>query len=184
MEEINQINQELVNKIEAVLFIYGEPLSVAQLQKILQIKKEEAERGIEDLKNRLVSHSGLTLINVDDKFQLATKPDFADLLQQIVQQETREALTPAALETLSLIAYAGPIARSTIDYIRGVNSSFILRNLLIRGLVTRQTDPNRANVYLYQTSFDLLKHLGLQNIESLPEYQKYKDIIKNLTEKF
>lgn len=177
---MEEINQELANKIEAILFIYGEPLSVPQLQKILQIKKEEIERGIEDLKNRLASNSGLTLLNSNDKFQLATKPDFANLLQQIIQQETREALTPAALETLSLIAYAGPIARSTIDYIRGVNSSFILRNLLIRGLITRQTDPQRTNVYLYQTSFDLLKHLGLESIESLPEYQKYKDIIKNL----
>jgi len=84
------------------------------------------------------------------------------------------------LETLSVIAYNGPIARSTVDYLRGVNSGYIMRNLLVRGLINRRPDPERPYIFLYDVSFDFLKHLGLSKKEELPEYDKYKD----LSEKF
>jgi segregation and condensation protein B len=81
---------------------------------------------------------------------------------------------------LSIISYAGPITRADIEYIRGVNSSFTVRSLLMRGLIEREVDPKRANAYIYSASFDLLRHLGLSNNEDLPEYQKYKDLVAHL----
>jgi len=101
-------------------------------------------------------------------------------MEEFIKDEFREDLTPASLETLSLISYLGPVSRAQIDYYRGVNSSFILRSLLMRGLVERYNDPQRANVYLYQASFDLLKYLGISRVEDLPEYEKFRTMNNKL----
>jgi len=77
-----------------------------------------------------------------------------------------------------LIAYLGPISRAQIDYFRGVNSSFILRNLLMRGLIERVSESADRS-YSYQISFDLLKHLGISKIEDLPDYLKYRELSSN-----
>lgn len=167
--------------LEALLFIYGEPLAISKAQSVLGLNEEEFKSALDYLSEQLKdSGRGLTLLFIDDKIQLGTKEDFSVLLEQVVKEETRESLTPAALETLSLIAYGGPMPRSAIDYIRGVNSSFILRNLLVRGLIERSVDPKRANVYLYQASFDFLKHMNLTQSDLLPEYQKNRELLSRI----
>jgi len=98
-------------------------------------------------------------------------------LENFIKEEFKENLSPASLETLSIIVYLGPLSRAEIDYYRGVNSSFILRSLLIRGLIERYSDPKRANVYLYVSSFDLLKYLGVSKKEDLPDYGKFKEMM-------
>ena len=86
------------------------------------------------------------------------------------------------METLTIISYAGPISRADIEYIRGVNSSFIMRALLMRGLADRSVDSKRSNTYLYSTSFELLRHLGLTKNSDLPDYSKYKDLVAHMHE--
>ena len=181
MEEIDQQNKKIAAKLEALLFIFGEPINFKKLSKILELKELEIKNGLEELKNGLSQeHRGLALIEDKDNIQLVTKPEFSKLLKDITKQEFTEALTPAALETLSIIAYAGPIPRADIEYIRGVNSSFILRTLVMRGLVEREINPKRANAYVYSASFDLLRHLGLSKISDLPDHAKYKELVANL----
>lgn len=170
-------------KIEAVLFAYGEPISIERLAKILKITSAELETALKDLETELSRQErGIVLIKNGGKIQLATKPELTSLLEDIIKQEFTEDLTPTALETLSIIAYAGPISRADIEYIRGVNSSFTIRNLLLRGLVERTTDPKRANAYIYTASFDLIKRLGILKVEDLPDYEKYKQMVRNLHE--
>ncbi len=174
---------ELLAKIEAVLFAYGEPISSEKLAQILKIKTEELELALNNLNTELSREErGILLIKNNNKIQLATKPELTGRLEDIVKQEFTEELTPAALETISIIAYAGPITRADVEYIRGVNSSFTIRNLLLRGLVERTIDPKRANAYIYNISFDLIKRLGLSKIEDLPDYEKYKQMVKTLHE--
>ena len=169
--------------IEALLFIYGEPISIAQISKILKVPDSDINNGIKELHEHLVADErGLTLVVHDGKVQFATKPAFANLLEYITKEEFEEQLTPAALETLSIVMYAGPIYRADIEYVRGVNSSFILRNLLLLGLVERSIDPKRANTYLYNVSFDLLRHVGVGTREELPDFSKYNGLIKKLHE--
>ncbi len=176
-------NIKLVPKIEALLFIYGEPLEPKKLAKILGVKEAEVSAGLDFLNNELKREErGLVLVQDKGKVQLVTKPEFAKLLEDITKQEFTEMLTPAALETLSIIAYAGPISRADIEYIRGVNSSFIMRALLMRGLVDRSIDPKRSNTYLYSTSFELLRHLGLTKNSDLPDYSKYKELVAHMHE--
>lgn len=180
MEE--QAKKNLTAALESLLFIYGEPMSLIKAAKFLEIKPTELEELVNNLENKLKTDNsrGLRLSRVADQIQLTTKPDFHKLGGKIVKEEIRETLTPAAMETLALVAYSGPIPRSRIDYFRGVNSSYILRNLLVRGLVERQPDPQRPYVFLYNVSFDFLKHLGMAKQEELPEYSKYKEILNNV----
>ena len=163
------------NSLEALLFIYGDPLDVKKAAKILGASPDEIASAVKDLRAALAaSDRGLTLVEHDGSLQLATKPEFGQLLQTVLKAELNEALSPASLETLSIVTYAGPVSRAEIDYIRGVNSSFTVRALLLRGLVTRETDPQRANAYLYKPSMDLLHHLGVSCTEELPEFERFK----------
>lgn len=172
----NNLNK--TSAIEAVLFIHGDPIETKKLAKILNAGEDEIKIHLgalaENFKNE---ERGLSLVFHDEKVQLVAKPEHSPIIESLVKNEFDEALTSAALETLSLIAYLGPISRSKIDYLRGVNSSYTVRNLMMRGLVERSSDPNKANVFLYRISFDLLKYLGINSINDLPECQKYRNLI-------
>ena len=178
MENNNVNEQNFIAAIEAILFAYGEAITTNKIAKLLDVKLDEIKITLENLQKELEGDNrGLRLIFSDNKVQLATKPEFSHLLQEFIKEEFKETLTPAALETISLIAYFGPISRAKIDYFRGVNSSFTLRSLLMRGLVERLEDQKeKGGGYLYQLSFDALKHLGISKIEELPEFEKFKNL--------
>lgn len=176
-QEQNINNSAFIGAIEALLFVYGEPFTIKRIAKTLKTTEAIVKQSLEQLSQQYLSgNRGLQLLWQDEKTQLTTKPQFASLFEDLIREEFKEDLSPASLETLSLIAYLGPISRAQIDYYRGVNSTFILRSLLMRSLVERFSDPQRQNAYLYQASLDLLKHLGLSKIEELPDYEKYKTL--------
>jgi segregation and condensation protein B len=108
---------------------------------------------------------------------LGTAKELSSLIEQLTKEELTRDLGKAGLETLSIVLYQGPISRADIDYIRGVNSQFILRNLLIRGLVERVDNPADARSFLYQTTLQLLSHLGISKREDLPEFDKVREDI-------
>lgn len=173
--------EKLIAQLEALLFIYGDALDFKKIAKTLKVSEEEIKDAAKKLGEELENKNrGLFLIEHKDKVQLTTKPDFANLLETVIKEELNENLTPAALETLSIVAYAGPMTRAELEYIRGVNSSFTIRNLLIRGLIERALDPKRGNVFLYSPSFELLKHLGVKKQEDLPEYGKFTALIEKM----
>ncbi|PIR89378.1 MAG: hypothetical protein COU07_00565 [Candidatus Harrisonbacteria bacterium CG10_big_fil_rev_8_21_14_0_10_40_38] len=186
---INQSPQDTAAALEALLFAYGEPIARKKILSVLneslsadgmRFSKEDVDSAIEHLQKIYESQErGLNLLVSDERIQLATKPKLNHVLKAIVTDEMSETLTPAALETLSIIAYAGPISRAAIEYIRGVNSSFILRMLVLRGLIERVSNEKRSNAYAYRASFDLLRHLGLEKLEDLPDYSKYRDVVAN-----
>ena len=173
--------EKLLAELEAILFIHGEALTIKKLAQITGAPEVEIKPALDQLVEKYsAAYRGLKLIFSGDRVQLATKPEFSKLLEKLLKEELNEALTPATLETLAIIAYAGPIARSLIDYVRGVNSTFILRTLLLRGLIERTIDPIKANVYLYRPSFDCIKYLGVSKVEDLPEYQRFREVIEKL----
>ena len=174
--------EENLASLEALLFIQGEPITKKRIGKILNLTLHDLEKVLGELQKRLEEgNRGLSLVLDAEKVQLVTKPKFRNLLESFAKEELSEELTPASVEALSIISYLGPISRSQLDFIRGVNSTFILRNLLIRGLIERSPDPKSPNAYLYSPSFELLRHLGLKNIEELPEYAKYQELLKNFS---
>ncbi len=164
-------------QIEALLFISGEPMAINKIAEILEVSVEDVLANIENLKNDyLQNNRGLALIIFDNKAQLTTASEVSLVIEKLLQKTLKEELTSAALEALSIIAYKGPISRAELDNIRGVNSSYILRNLLIRGLIEREIDHHRANAFVYKISFEFLRKMGLQRIEDLPEYEKFHNL--------
>ncbi|MFH1956180.1 MAG: SMC-Scp complex subunit ScpB [Patescibacteria group bacterium] len=164
--------------IESLLFLKGEPMSVKQLADILDAKEKEIENGLEILQEKL-SERGTTLIKKEDQFSLATSPDSSEFCKKLVSEEFNPELTKASLEVLSIILYRGPISRPKVDYIRGVNSTFTLRNLMIRGLVERIIHPKDSRSFLYKPTLQLFQHLGVSKIEDLPEYGNLDKKIEN-----
>ena len=153
--------------------MYGEPLELEKLVKISKAGEEEIKKALLDLKKDYQTR-GLTILEKDGLYQLGSNPDNTKYIEELVKSEFNEELSRAAMETIAIIAYKGPLTRLDIEYVRGVNSSFIIRNLLMRGLVERVENPKDARSYLYKVSFDFLKHLGVTGIEDLPQYQEFK----------
>lgn len=174
------MNQEnLDKKIEAVLFYKNEPIEISKLTKILESKEDEIRSGVAKLKQRL-ENSGLCIIETNNEISLATSPENSDLLEKIARDEMSSEIGKAGLETLSIILYKGGVSRREIDYIRGVNSSFILRNLTVRGLVERVQSDQDKRLLVYRPTISLFAHLGIRNKEELPEYDILKDKLENI----
>lgn len=173
----SNITKELQKQIEGLLFIAGEPMALTELVRILEKGEEEVKESIKSLKEDYQQNQrGLTLVENENSYQLTTHPEVSEIIAKYIKEVLKEDLSPASLETLAIIAYKGPLNRMEIDNIRGVNSSFILRSLSIRGLVNRELDPHRGNAYSYRASFDLIRKLGLEKLEELPDYEKYKTL--------
>ena len=163
----------LDSQIEAVLFWKGEPQSIKKLAASLGKKEEEIKTALEILKDKIINR-GVELIYKDDEVMLGTAPKFSHIIERLTKEELVRDLGRAGLETISIIAYQGPISRAEIDYIRGVQSNFILRNLQIRGLVEKIVNEEDRRSFLYRPTFELLQFLGVSKIEELPEYEKVK----------
>ncbi len=167
----------LIAALEALLFAHGDPLEMKKIASVLGAEISAVAEGVGALHDRLAHEErGLMLVRQDSRVQLVTKPTFAPLVEHLIKDEFEEHLTPAALETLSLIAYLGPISRARIDHVRGVNSSYSVRNLMMRGLIEKATDPQAGHAPAYRISFDLLKHLGIASVEDLPDYHTFKEV--------
>lgn len=167
----------LDQQLEGILFFKGEPMSLADLARALAITESDTEAGIETLRRRL-EESGLTLIHKEDKIMLGTRAELTDTLSQFQKDELNKELSKATLETLSIILYKGGAARGDIDYVRGVNSSFILRNLQMRGLVEKQPDPEDSRRYIYTPTFETLQYLGISSLDELPDKSEVERLLQ------
>ncbi len=161
------MNLSLPAQIEALLLYEGEALSVAQIAKTLEKDTESVALALVELKNQL-EHRGVMLIENGNTYMLATHPEMQPVFTQLRKDELERELSKSALETLTVIAYRGPIAKHDIDYIRGVNSYFSLRNLLVRGLIEK---IEHADTVTYRLSTDTLSYLGITSPSELPDFE-------------
>ena len=164
---------ELESKIEGLLFYKGEDVEVKKLAELLNVGVEEIEEGLKKLEENL-SGRGLVLIKKDDSVVLGISKELSSLIEGIRKEEITKELSKATIETLSIILYKSGVTRSEIDYIRGVNSSFILRNLLVRGLIEKIIDNKDSRRILYRPTFDTLSYMGVTSIAELPNYEKVR----------
>jgi len=165
-------------KIEAILFWRGEPMTRKKLSEILEVGQNEINEGIEKLKENLVNR-GIVLVEKENELTLGTNPEISELIEKLQKEELNKELSKASLETLSILLYKNGTTRAEIDYIRGVNSSFILRALSVRGLVEKSVDTNDSRRFIYKPSLNLLSFMGIKSIEELPEFN---DINKTIEE--
>jgi segregation and condensation protein B len=170
---------ELESKIEGLLFYKGEDIQIKKLAELLSVTVEEIEESLKKLELSLAGR-GLVLVCKDDRVVLGVTKELSSLIEGIRKDEITKELSKASLETLSIILYKNGVARSGIDYIRGVNSSFILRNLLVRGLIEKIIDPKDNRRFLYQPTFDTLAYMGITSIDQLPNYNDVKSQLQEV----
>ena len=159
---------EISARLEALIFVSGQPVEPVQLAMILAIPVSTVEQGLKQLDLDLVQR-GLRLQRHDGKVQLTTAPQLAGLIEQFLGIEAVSRLSRAALETLAIIAYQQPVTRPQIDAIRGVSSDGVMKSLLGKGLIDeagRTEGPGRP--ILYKTTPDFLRHFGLNSQADLP----------------
>jgi len=159
----------LESKIEAILFWKGEPMSRKKLGEILKVEEGEINDSLEKLKENL-NKRGIVLIEKGSEIALGTAPELSNLIENLQKEELNKELSKASLETLSIVLYKNGVSRAEIDYIRGVNSSFTLRALSVRGLVEKNTDPKDSRRYIYKPSFELMSYMGIKSMEELSDY--------------
>lgn len=168
-------------QIEALLFYKGESVSIKELSELLCLSAEEVEKAMDSLKADLEGR-GLSLVKSGEEVQLRTSPEMSEVIEATRQKELKKDIGNAGAETLSIILYRGPISRAEIDHIRGVNSAFMLRNLLIRGLIEKIPDPERKKSYLYRPAMELLSYLGVSRVEELPNFDEAQQKLDNFLE--
>ena len=160
--------------IEALLFYKATPQKKATLQKLFAVQDgEEWVNALERLKTRL--KSGATrLIETENELALTTAPELGEFIESLRKNELRGDIGKAGAETLAIVLYREPISRAEIDRIRGVNSSFILRNLMTKGLIAREA---AGNTYNFSITPALLQHLGLTSKTELPRFSDFMNAI-------
>lgn len=168
---------ELDAQIEALLFYKAEAVSIKKLAALLDVPDEKIQESLKILEDKLRGR-GLSLMHLDGEVMLTTAKELSPIIEKATKEELVRDLGKAGLETIAIILYQSPISRAEIDYIRGVNSNFILRNLLIRGLVEKVPNPKDQRGFLYKPTFELLSYLGTDKIESLPDFEKIKSDIE------
>ncbi|MFH0815054.1 MAG: SMC-Scp complex subunit ScpB [Candidatus Falkowbacteria bacterium] len=162
-------------KIQAILFAANKPLSAKQIWNFLK-KENDANVKVEDITIALTTiaaelnqqQSGIHLLTNGEEFQLVSNPNFGALIKKFLKEDLSGELTPAGLETLSVIAYRGPISKIDLEEIRGVNCGMILRNLMIRGLIEVSGDERP----ICRVTTDFVKFLGINSLDQLPDFAR------------
>ncbi len=164
---------ELESKIESFLFWKGEPQTMWEIAVAMRVDPAEVQSAIEKLEESLKGR-GVTLVRHGDSVMLGTSPEMSAFFEELRKEELNKELSKAALETLSIILYKDSVTRSEINFIRGVNSGYILRNLEIRGLIDRVSHTSDARTYIYKPSLELLSYLGVSSVKELPQFDSVR----------
>jgi segregation and condensation protein B len=163
-------------QIESILFVKTEGVKVSYLATLLHISNDEVKASLDILHSEL-TFRGLQLLRSGDTVMLVTHSDMSHIIQSLFEEETGGELTPASLQTLSIIAYKGIATRGEVSYIRGVDSRMSLRNLSLRGLVEKSGSDS------YRPTTDCLRFLGVTSVEELPRFRDIHETLKNETTK-
>ncbi len=166
----------LKSQIESLLFVSPKPLSIRQLAKVLGKKDKEITQAAEELRKEYAGDGrGMQIIKSDGKLQMVSSAETSEIVQEFMKDEIGGELSRPSLETLTIIAYRGPITKMDLDRIRGVNCALILRNLLLRGLISAKQDKQKKETY-YTVTLDFIRYLGVNDVTELPDYERlHKD---------
>jgi segregation and condensation protein B len=154
--------------IEGLLFVAGEPLSVAQLAQVLELPADAIEAALERLAAECQTR-GVRVQRQGDSIQLVSAPEAAGVIERFLGIQPQPRLSPAALEALAIIAYRQPVTRAQVDALRGVDSSGVIRALLGRDLIAEAGRLDTVGrPILYTTTAEFLRQFGLSNLAELP----------------
>ncbi|WP_299120335.1 SMC-Scp complex subunit ScpB [uncultured Eubacterium sp.] len=157
-------------QIEAILFTMGESVEISKIANALEIKPVQVKKIVKEMQKELEDENhGIKIIELDNAYQMCTKPEMYESLIKIAKQPKRQVLTDVLMETLSIIAYKQPITKSEIERIRGVKSDFAVNKLVEYMLVEevgRMDTPGRP--LLFGTTEEFLRRFGVESSDNLP----------------
>ena len=161
--------------LEGLLFVVGdEGISKEKLLNVLDVSEEEFQKILDDYASDLSKDDrGLNLEKYNDNYKLVTKKEHYEYYKKLVDTEISDTISPAALETLAIIAYNQPITRLMVDEIRGVSSVYVMRKLILKNLIKevgRSELPGRP--ILYGVTDQFLDYFGLKSLDELPKIEK------------
>ena len=162
----------LKSDIESLLFVAGKPMTTKRIAELLEAEENAVELYIKELQTEYVERkSGVQIFSTGRQWQMGTAGENANVIEEFVKEEFTGELTRPQLETLTVIAYRGPISKQELEIIRGVSCGLILRNLAIRGLTDEEYNTAKKENY-YRVSIDFLRYLNLNNTTALPNYEQ------------
>ena len=165
-------DEGLLATLEAVLFMHGTALKNQRLAEIVEQPPDVVRHHVRALRDAYDKRGGgLTILLANDTTQMVTHSNQAKIIERFTRKELEGELSQAGFEVLAIIAYRGPIAKPDIEAIRGVNCSFTLRNLLLRGLVEHVAHPTDHRTKRYRVTGDVLRVLGIDKPEDLPAFE-------------
>ena len=159
---------EIVDAIEAILFVADAPVPLEQLSRSVQATEGQTEQALEILAERLAKQGSLQVIRIAGGYQLCTKQEHAERIADFLKPQ-RQKLSRSLLEVLAIVAYRQPLTMAEIEEIRGVQSDYSVRALLERRLiheVGRRKAPGRP--LLYGTTQQFLHQFKLNALHDLP----------------
>ncbi|MBP1708135.1 MAG: condensin subunit ScpB [Chloroflexi bacterium] len=163
------MRDEIKAEIEALLFVSGERVGMEELLEILSLTEPDFKQIMQEMMADChQSHRGIQIMALDGGYVMGTKPEYAAVVSQMFKPASRR-LSPAALETLAIIAYRQPLSKAEIEQIRGVKSDRVLTTLMEKGIIKetgKKTGPGRP--ILYGTTHEFLKLFALSSLQDLP----------------
>lgn len=167
--------EELKNAIEAILFAIGRNISVKELAETLEMEEKDISKAIELLKEEYSNKKGISLVYVNNGYQLVSNKEYFDYVTKFVANNKKQTLSNTCMEVLSIIAYNPKITKSEIEKIRGTNSDSQVSRLIEYGLIEevgRLQLPGRPAIF--STTNEFLKCMGISSLEELPEFDVTK----------
>ncbi len=174
------MTSELKDIIESLIFVAQEPVSPEKLKAVLgDFKAEDIDRALSELEHAYTDDNrGIQIQNVAGGYIFVTRPEFDSYIKKMLHLDKKTRLSPAALETLSIIAYHQPLTLSEISAMRGVDSAHSLKTLLLKRLVKitgRKKSPGKP--LIYRTSSKFLSYFGLNSLKDLPTPDEIEKIL-------
>lgn len=168
--------------VEGLLFLSGDDgLTLEDIAKVTEKNTDEIKLIIKELYNDYSNEDrGIQIEFLGNHFKLTTKKEHKEFYKKLIIEDENSILSQSALETLAIIAYNAPITRIEIDNIRGVNSSYVIRKLLLKGLIEeigRSDAPGKPRIYNVTSRF--LDYFGLGSLDELPKLEEKEEVIDN-----
>lgn len=162
--------EELLGKVEAIVFAGGEPVSMDRIAQVLEVKTEDVVKGVEQLKEKYnTPNSGIHLISVENSVQFCSNPAYIEPVRAVLDLRRNTPLSQAAMEVLAVIAYNQPVTKAFVEQVRGVDCSGVIGSLMQKGLLEergRMELPGRP--LLYGTTETFLRCFQISSVSELP----------------
>ena len=169
-EELRETGGNLKGRVEAVLYVAGEPVRVEELAKALQVPLPELENCLTELRDEYdFAQRGVMLRRFGHQVQLATRPLYAPDVVHLLQPVQKQSLSQAVMETLAVVAYRQPVTRAEIEQVRGVKCDYSVQSLVNKGLIMEVGRKDAlGRPILYGTTDAFLQHFGISTLDDLP----------------